>query len=161
MTTSRQPVMTGGCQCGAVRFAIYARPARLSLCHCRMCQKAGGGPFLALADVLHGDFAWTRGQPGTFRSSNNAERDFCPACGTPLSYRAIDGEYMELTMGSFDRPQDLAPAYATATESKLAWVNDIGALPGKTTAQMSAQWGLKDFVSYQHPDHDTQESTEG
>ncbi|OQW60772.1 MAG: aldehyde-activating protein [Proteobacteria bacterium SG_bin9] len=152
MVDARQPVMTGGCQCGAVRFAIYAKPARLSLCHCRMCQKAGGSPFLALADVPHGDHAWTRGKPGTFRSSNTAERDFCPACGTPLSYRATGGEYIELTMGSFDRPQDLTPAYTTGTEAKLAWVDHIGTLPGKTTEEL---WELKDFVSHQHPDHDT------
>lgn len=144
--------MTGGCQCGAVRFAIYAKPSRLSLCHCRMCQKAVGGPFIALADVLHGEHAWTRGKPGTFRSSSHAERDFCPACGTPLAYRATDGEYIELTMGSFDRAQDLAPAYTTGIESKISWVDHIGALPGKTTAEL---WELKDFACHQHPDHDT------
>lgn len=155
MASARQPVMTGGCQCGAVRFAIYTKPARLSLCHCRMCQKAGGGPFLALADAPHGDFAWTRGKPGTFRSSNHAERDFCPACGTPLAYRATGGEYIELTMGSFDRAQDLAPAYATGTESWLPWTGSIANLSGKTTDAPSNQWDLKDFVSHQHPDHDT------
>lgn len=155
MATARQPVMTGGCQCGAVRFAIYAKPSRLSLCHCRMCQKAVGGPFIALADVLHSEFAWTRGKPGTFASSNHAERDFCSACGTPLGYRAIGGEYMELTMGSFDKPADLAPAYATGTESWLPWTGSIANLPGKTTDDPSNRWDLKDFVSYQHPDRDT------
>lgn len=161
MAPSRQPVMTGGCQCGAVRFAIYTEPARLSLCHCRMCQKAGGGPFLALADVKHADFAWTRGKPGTFVSSSHAERDFCPACGTPLSYREKDGEYIELTMGSFDRSQDLAPAYATGTESWLPWTGSIANLPGKTTAEMSASHEPKEIVSYQHPDHDTKEAIKG
>ena len=35
--------ITGGCQCGAVRFRA-AGLGRASLCHCRMCQKALGGP---------------------------------------------------------------------------------------------------------------------
>ena len=38
------PVMTGGCQCGAVRYALNAQPEG-SFCHCRMCQRASGGPF--------------------------------------------------------------------------------------------------------------------
>ncbi len=33
--------LTGGCQCGAVRFRA-AHLGRASLCHCRMCQKAFG-----------------------------------------------------------------------------------------------------------------------
>jgi hypothetical protein len=32
----RVPVLTGGCQCGAVRFASYSKPGRISVCHCRM-----------------------------------------------------------------------------------------------------------------------------
>ena len=99
MTAARKPVLTGGCQCGAVRFAVYAEPLRTGLCHCRMCQKAVAGPFISLADYRHEDFAWTRSKPASFRSSTIAERDFCAACGTPLSYRQIGGPNIELTTG--------------------------------------------------------------
>ncbi len=74
---SNTPVLTGGCQCGAVRFALSAPPARISICHCRMCQKATGAPFASFADIEHEHFAWTRGKPATFQSSSIAERDFC------------------------------------------------------------------------------------
>ena len=36
--------LTGGCQCGAVRYALAEQPGVRPLCHCRMCQKAVGGP---------------------------------------------------------------------------------------------------------------------
>jgi hypothetical protein len=36
--------ITGGCQCGAVRYRIEGDLGRASICHCRMCQKAFGGP---------------------------------------------------------------------------------------------------------------------
>jgi hypothetical protein len=153
--SDRTPVFTGGCQCGAVRFAVYAEPVRIGLCHCRMCQKAVAGPFVSLADVRHEDFAWTRGKPASFRSSTIAERDFCSACGTPLSYRQIGGENIELTTGSFDQPARVAPTYATGTESQLAWVGSIGSFPGRTTGELLDAAGVKPIVSYQHPDHDT------
>ena len=46
----RKPMMTGGCQCGAVRYALFDAPES-TVCHCRMCQKAVGGPFAALSKV--------------------------------------------------------------------------------------------------------------
>ena len=56
MSGQRKPALTGGCQCGAVRYALYAEPQRAGVCHCRMCQKAVGGPFMAWATVGMGAF---------------------------------------------------------------------------------------------------------
>lgn len=153
MSRTTQPVLTGGCQCGAVRFASYAGPGRISVCHCRMCQKAVAGPFAAFVEIPHGDFAWTRGEPATFRSSSLAERDFCAACGTPLSYRKLGGTMIELLTGAFDQPDRMIPTYQTGIESKLSWIADLSGLPGKTTENAGgAEAGS--IVSYQHPDHD-------
>jgi hypothetical protein len=152
--TDRAPLHTGGCQCGALRFAVYAEPKRIGLCHCRMCQKAVGGPFIVLAEVPWGDFAWTRGQPASFQSSSRAARDFCAACGTPLSYRQIGGSVIELTSGSFDNPDRIVPTYEVGIESQLDWVDHIGALPGKTTPENSGTDVVASIKSYQHPDRD-------
>ncbi|HXW19776.1 MAG TPA: GFA family protein, partial [Roseiarcus sp.] len=48
---TRQSELRGGCQCGAVRYRLTASPTGASICHCRMCQKAGGAPFMAFAGV--------------------------------------------------------------------------------------------------------------
>src|SRR4051794_746309 len=69
MAKERKPVLTGGCQCGAVRYALFSIPSEPSICHCRMCQKAFGNYFAPLAGVPLGDLEWTNGQPGTFHSS--------------------------------------------------------------------------------------------
>jgi hypothetical protein len=153
--TERTALHTGGCQCGAVRFAVYVQPERIGLCHCRMCQKAVAGPFAVLAEVPRPDFAWTRGEPAAFQSSSRAIRDFCAACGTPLSYRHPSGKIIELLTGAFDQPQRVTPTYATGTESKLAWLGAISAMPGKTTAENSGAAEIATIQSYQHPDHDT------
>jgi len=49
-----------------------------------MCQKAFGNYFAAFAGVPPADFAWVKGTPGVFKSSQAAERGFCRDCGTPL-----------------------------------------------------------------------------
>jgi hypothetical protein len=150
----RDPVMTGGCQCGAVRYALFAKP-EASLCHCRMCQKAVGGPFAALAKVAKADIAWTRGQPAAYRSSSAAFRDFCAACGTPLTFRFPDAAHMEVTLGSLDRPQDAAPVRHFGVEGRMPWLTEAvtGGLPETTTDQNAKP--ERPVRSYQHPDHDT------
>jgi hypothetical protein len=154
-TTGRTPFHTGGCQCGAVRFAVYAEPRKIGICHCRMCQKAVAGPFAVLAEVPWGDFAWTRGPPAAFRSSSRAARDFCAVCGTPLSYRHLGRPIIELLTGAFDKPERVAPTYAVGTESRLPWVDHIAEMPGKTTLENTGAKKLAAIESYQHPDHDT------
>ena len=117
----RQVVATGGCQCGAVRYATYAAPEG-SVCHCRMCQKATGGLFAALAKVDKADLVWTRGEPASFRSSPAAWRDFCAACGTPLTFRFVDAVHMEVTIGSLDHPELAPPKLNFGAESRLPWI---------------------------------------
>jgi len=152
--TASKPMLTGGCQCGAIRFALSAAPTRVSICHCRMCQKATGSPFASLADIPHTNFAWTRGEPMAFKSSSIAERDFCAKCGTPLSYRRIDGPNIEIMTGAFDRPDRVVPSKQFGSESRLGWVGNVSNLPSKTTAQNYGPEKMASVFSYQHPDHD-------
>src|ERR1700753_2966389 len=135
MNAETKPVLTGGCQCGAVRFALKAAPIRVTLGHCRMCQKASGAPFASLADIEHMNFAWTKGKPATFKSSSIAERDFCAACGTPLSFRRVGGPRIEIMTGAFDRPDRVVPTRQYGTESRLGWVVGIANLPSQTQFQ--------------------------
>ena len=154
--TDRAPLYTGGCQCGAVRFAVYAQPGKIGICHCRMCQKAAAGPFTVLAEVPWTEFAWTRGEPSTFQSSSRAVRDFCARCGTPLSYRKPGGAIIELMTGAFDQPARVAPTYEVGVESRLAWLAHLVAMPGKTTTDNVGTETAAAIISYQHPDHDTE-----
>lgn len=154
MTAETRTVLTGGCQCGAVRFALKAAPIRVSICHCRMCQKASGAPFASFADIAKGDFAWTRGKPAAFRSSSIAERDFCAHCGTPLSFRRIDGSRIEIMTGTFDHPDWVVPTRQYGSESRLGWVVGIANLPSQTTLQNYGSEKVAGIVSHQHPDHD-------
>jgi hypothetical protein len=154
MTAAGKPMLTGGCQCGAIRFALTAAPSRIGICHCRMCQKATGAPFASLAEIANEHFAWTRGTPTWFKSSSLAERGFCAKCGTPMSYRVPDGPTTEIMTGTFDRPDRVVPTRQYGSESRLGWVGNVSNLPSKTTAQNYGPDKMASVFSYQHPDHD-------
>ena len=154
MSLDNQPVYTGGCQCGAVRFRIEGALGDASICHCRMCQKAFGNFYAPLVSVREAKLEWTRGEPKRFQSSNHVKRGFCSECGTPLTYEAPDG--VALAIGPFDHPEELGPRVQWGIENKLPYVDTLHTLPGKETTEDAASADfLADLVSYQHPDHDT------
>ena len=41
--------ITGGCQCGAIRYELSGPPDRVSICHCRDCQLSAGAPMVSWA----------------------------------------------------------------------------------------------------------------
>jgi hypothetical protein len=146
---------TGGCQCGAVRYELLVASDHASICHCRMCQKASGGPFMAFARVKKGQLRWTRGAPSLFLSSSLVERGFCNACGTPLTYNFIDRPYISVTTGSLDDPNLATPLNQFGIEGTLNWFATLPSLHGMRTDDFLTADDLARFVNHQHPDHDT------
>jgi hypothetical protein len=132
----REPVATGGCQCGAIRYAFYAPLEGAHACHCRMCQRATGGVFAALVGGQPENFAWTRGTPKFFASSSLAKRAYCADCGTPLTFKYdAPGSRMNVTIGSLDDPE-LAPIESQmGVESRLSWVKFCEGLPEERTGE--------------------------
>jgi hypothetical protein len=146
-----ETAITGGCQCGAVRFRAE-RLGRAAICHCRMCQKQFGhfyGPFVTGIAVT-----WTRGERKRFRSSTVGERGFCAECGTPLTFEMDGG--VELAIGALDDPTLAAPVLQVNPDDKLPFVDGLPALPTRPTAEKApTDRRVPGFVNYQHPDHDT------
>lgn len=155
MSETRKPMLTGGCQCGHVRYALYARPDAVNICHCRMCQKAVGGPFAAFASVAAADFAWTRGSPGAFQSSSIAARDHCRDCGTPLTFRYLDQPRISVTTGSLDHPEAAVPDEQFGIENRLAWLDRLDTMPATRTEDDDPTGRLVGMVNHQHPDGET------
>ncbi|HLA71209.1 MAG TPA: GFA family protein [Steroidobacteraceae bacterium] len=135
----RKALATGGCQCGAVRYAFYTPLENAHVCHCRMCQRASGGVFAALAGGAPDNFAWTRGSPAFFASSNLAKRAFCEKCGTPLSFKYdLPTARIYVSIGSLDHPEDVTLVKQYGIESRLPWVKFCEAVPAECTAESAA-----------------------
>jgi hypothetical protein len=147
----RKPVLTGGCQCGRVRYALYAGPTSADICHCRMCQRALGNLFGAFAGIRLSDFAWTKGAPATYQSSSIVERGFCGHCGTPLSFRYLETDKISLTAGSLDQPERVPPTEQVGIESRVPWLHEALARPGKRTEDDPPPGGLAAITSFQEP----------
>jgi hypothetical protein len=149
---------TGGCQCGAVRYRFTEKPRGSHICHCRMCQKAFGGFYAPLVGGPLESFEVTRGTPGIFLSSDQAERGFCARCGTPLTFAYRDGDWMSVSIGSLDSPEAFPPIDQHGVESRLSWVNDLGHLPDRapTDVEDPVAAAFIKATNHQHPDHDTE-----
>ncbi len=147
--------LSGGCQCGAVRFKVSGEPGRSSICHCRMCQKAFGGYFAALVGTKEGSLTWTRGAPSHYQSSNKVKRGFCNKCGSPLTFEHPNG--VDLALGAFDQPEKVLPVLQVSDQSEtIVGFDDLHKLPRRdANDQVTADEYLSSIISYQHPDHDT------
>ena len=140
--------LTGGCQCGAVRYEMIAPPKWASICHCRMCQKASGQPFMAFTGGNPENIRWTAGAPSFFRSSDIAERGFCARCGTPLTYGRKGG--LSVTIGSLDDPSAVTPMMQNGIQDKMTWLDDLPRMQSQRTEEWMARAGIASVTSYQH-----------
>ena len=147
--------LTGGCQCGAVRYRLSAEPTGVNICHCRMCQKASGGPMMAFGGVRLSEFFVSSGAIATFSSSDIAERGFCAQCGTPLTYQGVGSDRISVTLGSLDEPGAVAPVTQLGVESKVSWLVPSLSLPEIRTDQWLAKKKIAAIDNHQHPDHET------
>lgn len=125
--------ITGGCQCGAVRYALRMQPQGVHFCHCRMCQRAVGNVFATLAPVHKNQIEWTTQPPDFFESSSVARRGFCPRCGTPLTFAYNDSKWICVTVGSLDDPAQVEPSVHYGIESQIHWLAINDELPREET----------------------------
>jgi hypothetical protein len=147
--------LTGGCQCGAIRYAVHGEARDPLICHCRMCQKAFGAIAVAFFTVRETELEWTRGRPAHYRSSESANRGFCAQCGTPLTFRHIGRDEVDMALGSLDRPADVKPERQYYVEARMPWFAALPDLP--VAASSAAAEEVARRRPYQHPDHDTAE----
>jgi hypothetical protein len=127
-----EPEVTGGCQCGRVRYTVAAGPAKATVCHCRMCQRATGNAFAPLLEVMTSAVAWEC-EPAVWASSTLAERGFCATCGTPVFYRGIGRDTTEFMAGTLDPAFAYRPIANHGVESRVDWLAGLAALRDRET----------------------------
>lgn len=125
--------MNGACLCGAVRFVARRAPRWVAHCHCSMCRRAHGAPYVTWAGfdsdaveiISGGDLA------STHQSSDTGRRRFCSRCGSPLFFEGTrwPGEiHVARALLPDDAPMPLPQAHAY-WGSHASWVIVEDALP--------------------------------
>ena len=121
-------VYSGGCACGAIRYACTAEPLFSFNCHCRACQRASGASSAAILLVPETAFTLTTGTPryhqGTADSGKAIKRGFCPECGSPLvlsGHRASSFGFVGIMAASLDDPSWFHPTADFWTSTAQPW----------------------------------------
>ena len=100
----------GGCLCGALRYEVAEPPVRVTICHCRFCQRATGTAYFVEPIFRREDFRAVAGEARTYdhRSEGSGKvltLHFCETCGTKL-YIAFERfpDIIGVYGGTFDDP---------------------------------------------------------
>ena len=97
--------ITGGCQCGAIRYTVDAPARSLIHCHCSMCRKLHGALFVTFSEIPRERFRLEEGAEniGIFDSSERVSRHFCKTCGSNLyCLETNTPDYVYLSTGTID-----------------------------------------------------------
>lgn len=143
----KSALITGGCQCGDVRYEINQPASGSGICHCRMCQRAIGASFDAWTAFPKEAVRFTREKPKYYKSSLIGKRGFCANCGSSLvlSYYAPKASTLLIMMTAcLDEPADFAPNWHGGIESQMPWLDMHDELPRKRCDESSdlvSRWG--------------------
>jgi hypothetical protein len=121
-------VQRGGCLCGAVRYEVSGQPVRTGACHCRYCQQRTGSAF-GISHYFDADAVRFNDAPRSSythhsdESGRTLQQDFCPRCGSVVSWvaEAIPGA-RAIAGGSLDNPDAYPVRRHIWLRSAHAWV---------------------------------------
>jgi len=118
-----EPV-SGGCNCGGVRFEVTLPFRRANHCHCSRCRRHSGTSHGTQARVPREGFRLLKGSElvRVWRPDDGgAVKAFCSVCGSSLfGAQWPDGE-ISIRLGAFDGDPGIRPQYHSFVDSKAPW----------------------------------------
>lgn len=114
-------VLTGGCNCGAVRFEITEPLAGSLYCHCTRCQRRTGTASSVNGRVSADAFQIVHGQDRvrSWRPETGAEKFFCGDCGSALFSRSPG--MVGVRLGAIDGDPGIRPSARQYVAYAAAW----------------------------------------
>lgn len=129
----------GSCLCGGVRFTAKSMSRHVGACHCSMCRKWGGGPFMEVACGTDVDFE-SQEHIVAYASSAWAERGFCKICGTHLFYRLRETQEYQMPVGLFDPAAGLVFDQQVFIDEKPGYYDFANETENMTGAELFAKF---------------------
>ncbi len=125
---------TGGCACGAVRYAISDEPIFANHCQCRDCQRISGTAHGSYMTFPRREGVKVEGQARRWDivadSGNTKTHAFCETCGVPvyLTFEAMP-DLFAVHAASLDDPSRFRPHAITYASRAHDWAPLDRALP--------------------------------
>ncbi len=124
MIDSQERPLTGGCQCGNIRYQINAEPIGLYACHCSECRKQSGSVHGLSLIVLTAAFEITAGTAKSWSRPTDRGTEmkcwFCGDCGNRIYHQSATWpDELSLKGGTLDQPVDVSAALHIWTASGL------------------------------------------
>ncbi len=102
--------LEGGCLCGAVRYAVTGPPERSAICHCGICRRETGGPFVAWGIWPRERFCELAGATVGYVTSDAGIRRFCATCGATVYFESRRNPAIaEIMLAGLDAPDAVDP----------------------------------------------------
>ena len=136
--------LTGGCQCGQLRYRVTKLPMTLYCCHCTECQGQASSAF-GMSLRVAADAVEIEGEYGSFTRDEGrasaAEGIFCPKCGSRIIHRGRgEDSGSSIKAGSLDQKDWLHPVGHIWTDSAQKWLKLDGLIypkqPDDTYAEL-------------------------
>jgi len=123
-------MLTGRCQCGAVRYEVEDAFVYAANCHCSQCRAATGAAFKPFAGIEREKLRITAGQDEVaVYGEEDANDTRCGACGSFLYSVVRDGAFVHVAMGSLVDMPGIRPNKHIFVGSKAPWHEITDDLP--------------------------------
>ena len=124
-------VRIASCSCGALKLECRGEPVRLSMCHCRACQRRTGAPFGAQARFPRAAVTATGASKRWLRIGDSGlpvTYHFCPECGSNVYWElGAFPDLIAVAIGGFADPGFPAPRISVYERTRHPWTRDIAA----------------------------------
>lgn len=119
---------TGGCRCGALRFALEGPTGPVVHCHCAFCRRVHGAAFTTIAFFPAPAFSWhaDSAEPHRWTTPAGNVRHFCGGCATPIYNLAPALDVACLVIGSLARDEDAPEVWFHVNLESMAPWHTIG-----------------------------------
>lgn len=122
---------TGGCHCGAIRYAADGEVLTHALCHCTDCRRHAGAPMVGWTMYPIAAVTLLQGEPRIYASSEHGRRHFCADCGTGLFYtnEAMLPGIIDVQSATYDEPALIPAQCHIQVAERISWMGDAHTLP--------------------------------
>jgi hypothetical protein len=116
--------LTGGCNCGAVRYEVTEPLVAATYCHCKRCQRRSGAACSPSAHPVSGSFHITSGDDRLkfWKPEDGGKKWFCGDCGSSIyGDNPSHPDSIGVRMGTFDADPGIRPSTRAFVASAAPW----------------------------------------